>query len=97
MRARVVKNKRGKYNVQFKRELFSIPMFWWTTAGYIECSGGGNCWNEPYVFKTEKEAIEFMIKMVLEREAKDKLSEEAGIIAEVTSEEVKEKFPQFFI
>lgn len=89
MKTRVVKNKNGKYIVQFKREIFGISMFWWTTSGYLECSGGGNCWNEPYIFKTENEAVEFMIKMVLERETKDKLAEEAGVVAEATSEEVR--------
>ena len=91
MKARVIRTKVGKYQVQFK-----TGWFWWALKTE-EYGYDGSSWNVTRNFNTEKEANMAMIKMVQDYNLTNKKASEAGVVSEFTSDQLEEKFAEYFV
>lgn len=96
MNARVKENGHGFYIIQYKRIIFSKEMPWWTTLKGME-AWGTDIHTYTLKFDTLEEATQEMIKVILDDKRKKENKKKTAVVAEVTTEQVQEKFPEFFI
>lgn len=98
---RVNMNKHGRYIIQKKGVIFGfIPI--WKDHGYHD-GAAGHVWFTSFRYNTKEEAFQEIIKLTAEDQKNDienekiqqKRTEFKPIV--VSSEDIREKFPQYFL
>lgn len=97
MIARVKENGKGKYVIQYRPVWFGWTMFWWSNYDEMEANYEGDVYTTAVIYETLDIATQAMIELVLKDEKRDLNAKKTSVVAEVTTEQVREKFPQFFI
>ena len=97
MNARVRQNGYGSHIIEYKKTLFGMELPWWSTLKGLEGGGYGDVYTYTYKYDTVEEATQKIVDMIAEEERVASNKKKTAVVAEVTTEQVKEKFPEFFI